>query len=92
MGAAYWLLFTLIVAVAARSRGRSFIVWFIFALLLSPLIAGVALLLMSNLRYRRATVIGFTDALHDAQRSVVRPYVFILVFVAALAALHLALR
>lgn len=48
----FWLLFALIVGMIASSRGRSGFGWFILACLISPLLAGIFLLLGANLRNR----------------------------------------
>ncbi|MGE5478556.1 MAG: hypothetical protein ACM3Q1_18035 [Bacteroidales bacterium] len=45
-----WLAFAAVPAVFAVRRGRIFILWYIAALLFSPLIALVAVLLMRDLR------------------------------------------
>ena len=39
-----WLMFTIIVGVAANTRGRSGVGWFLLAALISPLIAGLLVL------------------------------------------------
>ena len=44
-----WLILTLYVAVLARQRGRHFFGWLVFALLASPLMAGVVLLMKPDL-------------------------------------------
>jgi len=46
----FWLLFALVVGMIASSRGRSGFGWFILACLISPLLAGIFLLLGANLR------------------------------------------
>jgi len=45
----FWLLFALVVGLIASSRGRSGFGWFILACLISPLLAGLIVLLSSNL-------------------------------------------
>ena len=45
-----WLLFAILIGVAAKARGRFGIGWFLLAILLSPLIAGVILALLPDLR------------------------------------------
>lgn len=45
----FWLLFAVVVGMIASSRGRSGFGWFILACLISPLLAGLFLLLSSNL-------------------------------------------
>lgn len=84
MGAGLWLLFTFIVGCAARSRGRSFFLWFVLALVLSPLLAVIWLLLLSNRVRVLPDVLG--------RRRTYSPYAVLFVAVAALAILHLALR
>ncbi|WP_051623346.1 hypothetical protein [Bordetella hinzii] len=44
----FWLLFAVIVGMMASSRGRSGFGWFILACLISPLVAGVFVLLVTN--------------------------------------------
>ena len=46
----FWLLFALVVGMIASSRGRSGFGWFILACLISPLLAGIFLLVSANLR------------------------------------------
>ena len=46
----FWLLFALIVGLIASSRGRSGFGWFILACLISPLLAGIILLVSANRR------------------------------------------
>jgi len=43
-----WLVFAAFVGVLANSRGRGWFTWLLIALVISPLIAAVALLVMSN--------------------------------------------
>lgn len=45
-----WLAFTIIVAVAANTRGRNALGWGILAVIFSPLLAGLFLLALPNLR------------------------------------------
>lgn len=45
-----WFFFSLLVGFLAGHRGRSGLNWFLLAMLLSPLIAVIALALMSNLK------------------------------------------
>jgi hypothetical protein len=49
-----WLIFSIIVGVAAERRGRSGIGWIFLALFLSPLIAAIVLALLPDPRYQRA--------------------------------------
>lgn len=46
----FWLLFALVVGLIASGRGRSGFGWFILACLISPLLAGIFLLVSANLR------------------------------------------
>lgn len=46
----FWLLFALVVGLIASSRGRSGFGWFILACLISPLLAGIILLVSANRR------------------------------------------
>jgi uncharacterized membrane protein YhdT len=46
-----WAFLAVIVAIAAESRGRSSLAWFFVACIISPLIALILLMVMSNLRY-----------------------------------------
>ena len=43
----FWLIFAVIVAVAAHGRGRSSVGWFLIAILISPLLALIAVLVMT---------------------------------------------
>ena len=52
----FWFAFTFVVAVAANTRGRSAIGWWILAVIFSPLVAGLFLLAMRNLRMERLLV------------------------------------
>ncbi|MCG7328031.1 hypothetical protein [Achromobacter sp. ACRQX] len=45
----FWLLFALVVGIVASGRGRSGFGWFILACLISPLLAGIFLLVSANL-------------------------------------------
>ncbi len=45
----FWLLFALVVGMIASGRGRSGFGWFLLASLISPLLAGIILLLSANL-------------------------------------------
>ncbi|MFM5205992.1 hypothetical protein ACEUAW_17245 [Aeromonas veronii] len=45
-----WLVFAFIVAILANNRGRHPLLWFLLSIVLSPLIAGIALLCMSNIK------------------------------------------
>ena len=42
----FWVIFAVIVAIAANSRGRSAIGWFLLAIFISPLLALIAVLVM----------------------------------------------
>lgn len=44
-----WFIFAVIVGVAASSRGRSGFGWFVLAIVISPLIAGLLMALMPSL-------------------------------------------
>lgn len=44
----FWLLFAVIIGMMASGRGRSGFGWFILACLISPLVAGVFVLLVTN--------------------------------------------
>src|SRR5215467_4165912 len=56
----FWLGFSLAVAVAANSKGRSGLGWFFLAILISPLLAGLFVLAVRNLRSEQ-------DALHRSE-------------------------
>jgi|SRR6476646_5332803 hypothetical protein len=45
----FWVIFAIVVAVAANSRGRDSVGWFILACLISPLLAAILLALMPSL-------------------------------------------
>jgi hypothetical protein len=57
-----WLMFTIIVAVAANTRGRNALGWGILAVLFSPLIAGLLLLALPNLRMEALLSGGSTSS------------------------------
>ncbi|SRR6266567_511939 len=44
-----WIVFAILIAAAANSRGRSGFGWFLLAVVISPLLAGLFLLLLPNL-------------------------------------------
>lgn len=46
----FWLMFALVVGLIASGRGRSGMGWFVLACLISPLLAGIFLLVSANLR------------------------------------------
>jgi hypothetical protein len=45
-----WLIFAIVVAVAANARGRSGVGWFVLSVLLSPLVGLILVLVLPNLR------------------------------------------
>ena len=45
----WWIGLSIVVAVAADTRGRSPIAWFIYAIIFSPLLSGLLLLALPNL-------------------------------------------
>src|SRR5439155_13480854 len=45
----WWIGLSIVVAVAANTRGRSPIAWFIYAIIFSPLLSGLLLLALPNL-------------------------------------------
>ena len=49
-----WFVLALIVAAAAPGRGRNALAWFLAAVLLSPLLALIALVISPNLKEREA--------------------------------------
>lgn len=44
----FWIAFCLVVAVAARTRGRHGSIWFVLSVLLTPLVAGLFLLALPS--------------------------------------------
>lgn len=50
-----YIFFVLCIFCLARSRGRSGIIWAIIALIISPLFAGILLLVMQNLRKQQTS-------------------------------------
>jgi hypothetical protein len=44
----WWIGLSIVVAVAADTRGRSPIAWFIYAIIFSPLLSGLLLLALPN--------------------------------------------
>jgi hypothetical protein len=57
-----WVIFAVIVGAAASGRGRSVAGWIVLAILISPLLALILLVVMPNLRDQRAR-----DAAHGQQ-------------------------
>jgi hypothetical protein len=51
----FWIVFAIVVAVAANTRGRSALGWFLLAVIISPLIAGLLVLALPN-RARRLQI------------------------------------
>lgn len=49
-----WLIFSIVVAVGASSRGRSGLTWFFVAMIISPLLAVILLFLMPVIQVRPA--------------------------------------
>ncbi|OQS41130.1 hypothetical protein B0T39_09225 [Chromobacterium haemolyticum] len=47
---AVWLIFSIIVIVVAEGRGRSRLWWFLISLVISPLLALIALLVLPNIK------------------------------------------
>ncbi|HYA07015.1 MAG TPA: hypothetical protein VEF90_14090 [Xanthobacteraceae bacterium] len=47
-----WLVFAVLIGAAARTRGRNGVGWFLLAILLSPLFAGLILAILPDLRTR----------------------------------------
>jgi ABC-type multidrug transport system permease subunit len=43
-----WVVFSFVVAAGARNRGRSGFLWFFGAVLVSPIIAGIALVVLGS--------------------------------------------
>ena len=43
-----WLAFSFVVAAGARNRGRSGFLWFLSAVLVNPIIAGIALVVLGS--------------------------------------------
>src|SRR2546430_17337951 len=56
----WWIGLSIVVAVAANTRGRSPIAWFIYAIIFSPLLSGLLLLALPNLANSLAA--GVDDA------------------------------
>jgi hypothetical protein len=50
--AVIWLIFAIVVAAAANGRGRAGFGWFILAVVISPLLAGLLLAILPDLRTR----------------------------------------
>jgi Na+/H+-dicarboxylate symporter len=51
-----WLLFSLVVGVAANARGRSGLIWFLFSILLSPVVTLLLVLVSKNLKVPQTAV------------------------------------
>src|SRR5665647_3415495 len=67
----FWLLFALVVAIAAGSRGRNGAGWFILSVILLPLIGLILVLVLPNLRHERliASIAANRDNVHPDARS-----------------------
>jgi hypothetical protein len=61
----FWISFSIIVAVAANTRGRSGFGWFLLALLISPLISG--LLVLALPRVQRVPEVRLSRPTHSIQ-------------------------
>ena len=48
-----WLIFAIVVAIAAEARGRNPFGWFLLSVVLSPLVGLILVLVLPNLRYER---------------------------------------
>jgi hypothetical protein len=59
--AVIWLIFAIVVAAAANGRGRTGFGWFILAVVISPLLAGLLLAILPDLQ-TRALLEGLYDA------------------------------
>jgi hypothetical protein len=57
-----WIGIAIVIGVGARSRGRSGLGWFLLAILLSPLIAGVLLVVLPDLYVRELLQRTYRDA------------------------------
>jgi hypothetical protein len=53
-----WLVFAIVVGYAASTKGRSGVGWFLLAVLISPLIAVIFLLLAGNAAWKTAAAHG----------------------------------
>jgi hypothetical protein len=45
-----WIVLAFVVAFGARNRGRSGVIWFILAILFSPILVGIILLILGERR------------------------------------------
>jgi len=63
--AVFWLIFSVCVALAAGKRGRDAVTWFILAVLLSPLVAGLVLLALPDRRLQSPPAERGDDATVD---------------------------
>jgi len=66
-----WLAFAVLIGAAARTRGRNGVGWFLLAILLSPLFAGLILALLPDLR-TRALLEGIRNAGRSADDEIER--------------------
>lgn len=65
-----WVIFSFLVAFLADSRGRSSIIWFLLAVVLSPVIAAVAILCMTNVKAEQDAERRHKELLEAAKKSV----------------------
>ncbi len=65
----FWVVFSFLVAFLADSRGRSSLIWFLLAVVLSPVIAAVAILCMANVKAEEDAERRHKELLEAAKQS-----------------------
>jgi hypothetical protein len=59
----WWLLFVVVIGAWARNRGRSFLIWAVLALIFSPILAAIVLLVLVT--RQRGAIARLTRTLDD---------------------------
>jgi hypothetical protein len=59
----WWLFFVVVIGAWARNRGRSFLIWAVLALIFSPILAAIVLLVL--LARQRGAIARLTSTLDD---------------------------
>jgi hypothetical protein len=88
IGIVVWVALCFVVASAAGQRGRNSLGWFLFAVLLSPLLAGFALLLFPERKDDPSAIVGriYVEGEREPATVTLRRAVAAAVLVALLAA------
>ena len=65
-----WLFFVVVIGAWARNRGRSFLIWAVLALIFSPILATIVLLVL--LARQRGAIARLTSTLDDWSDALIR--------------------